>query len=154
MISDNLKNASFYIQLGPDWKKAFDFLEQCKKVLPEKGRYEIDGSQVFALVQQYETTPPENGRWEAHKNYVDIQCVLSGREKIGYAPAGYGLNPAAYNPEKDCGFFGDTRESVMLPLEEGQFAIFMPGEIHKPHCFFGEISPVNKVVIKIRILPI
>ena len=38
-----------------------------------------------------------------------------------------------------------------LELEEGQFAIFYPWEVHRPNCQFAD-SPeqVKKVVVKVR----
>ncbi|WP_416820994.1 YhcH/YjgK/YiaL family protein, partial [Cronobacter sakazakii] len=33
-------------------------------------------------------------------------------------------------------------------LEEGDFVIFWPGEVHKPLCAVGNPAPVRKAVVK------
>ena len=51
MILDVLANSARYEGLHEGFKKAFDFLKEAHKNLPELGRYELDGDKVFALVQ-------------------------------------------------------------------------------------------------------
>ena len=43
---------------------------------------EVDGEDLFYLLQSYESKPA-NDTPEAHKKYVDIQFLISGREKMG-----------------------------------------------------------------------
>lgn len=150
MITDCLNRCDLYRKLGQSWEKAFDFLLRCAQSMPETGHYAIDGDEVYAIVQRYETAPAQQLRWEAHREYIDVQCVFAGEESIGYAPAKNGVAPTAYSAEKDCYFLGDAKDSVMIPLEAGQFAIFMPEEIHKPHCVLHQPCDIRKVVVKIR----
>ncbi|MBE1246635.1 YhcH/YjgK/YiaL family protein, partial [Salmonella enterica] len=35
-------------------------------------------------------------------------------------------------------------------LKPGMFAVFMPGEPHKPGCVVGEPSEIKKVVVKVK----
>src|SRR5262245_7996093 len=91
MIYDTLQNASLYAvpgTLGSRIAKAFDFLRRPDLATVERGRHDIDGDNVFALVQDYETKPREQGKWEAHRKYIDVQYVVSGDECIGYANLG------------------------------------------------------------------
>ena len=83
MIIDILENASLYEEMYPLLRKAFDFLKSgdYKELAP--GKYEIEGSDVYAMVQQYETRPLEDGVWEAHRKYIDIQFVYDGIELMG-----------------------------------------------------------------------
>ena len=47
----------------------------------EDGRYELDGENLFYFIQTYENNPA-NETPEAHKKYIDIQCVLTGKERM------------------------------------------------------------------------
>jgi len=37
-----------------------------------------------------------------------------------------------------------------VTLRPGMFAVFMPGEPHKPGCVVGEAGEIKKVVVKVR----
>src|SRR5688500_2302589 len=85
MVVDKLQNASLYAPPGSRLSKAFEFLRRPDLATLENGRHEIDGSNVYALVQSYNTTPREKGKFEAHRKYIDVQFVVSGDECMGYA---------------------------------------------------------------------
>ena len=51
------------------------------------GTYEIDGKQVYALVQEYQSKRPADGKWEAHRKYIDLQYVVRGRNEWGSRPS-------------------------------------------------------------------
>ena len=97
MIIDQLRNlqSGFYPNLlsdqGPDaglaqrLQAGFHYLQTADLTNTAPGRVEIDGDQVFALVQEYNTKPKEQGFWESHRKYIDIQYVVSGSEHMGYA---------------------------------------------------------------------
>ncbi|WP_438351994.1 YhcH/YjgK/YiaL family protein [Paenibacillus sp. FA6] len=40
-------------------------------------------------MQEYETSHPDQGRWESHYRYMDIQYMISGEERMGYANKGH-----------------------------------------------------------------
>ena len=84
MIKDNLKYAELYEGVNPGFPVAFAFLEEALAKPKEVGRYDLEEG-VFALVQSYDTKPAEACKIEAHKKYIDIQCVLKGKELFGVA---------------------------------------------------------------------
>ena len=57
MIIDSLKNAGLYYGMNSRLKSAFEFLQNTDFEKMEPGRYEIDGANVYAMIQQYETKP-------------------------------------------------------------------------------------------------
>ena len=79
MIFDSIKNRALYEKMNPKFTVAFDFIEKVMKEGAEVGKYELCGSDVFAMVQEYEPKE-DSGVFEAHKNYIDIQFILSGKE--------------------------------------------------------------------------
>jgi len=73
VIIDKLTNSYLYETLSPRIKRAFDYLHQADLRTVEDGKYEIDGNNVYAVVQRYSTKLKEQGKWEAHQRYIDIQ---------------------------------------------------------------------------------
>ena len=59
------------VQAGIDWIRNTDFSQV------EDGVHEIDGRDLFAIVQSYTTKPESEAFWEAHRKYVDVQHVIS-----------------------------------------------------------------------------
>ncbi len=55
MITDNIKNYSLYKNLGEGINKALIFLNENDFSKMPDGRYNIDGDNVFALVNRYKT---------------------------------------------------------------------------------------------------
>ena len=77
MIKDKISNAALYEGVNAGFPAAFAFLKEAIASPKEIGRYDLEGG-VFALVQSYDTKSVENCKIEAHKKYIDIQCVLKG----------------------------------------------------------------------------
>lgn len=151
MIIDSLEQYSLY-NFGPAWEKAFKFLSSIDLLLGP-GKHIIDGENVFAIVNEYETKPHNEGRFEAHRKYVDIQFLLSGREKLRWS-ALKNLEPEAlYNHERDVEFFKISPEVPSLStLEPGIFMAFFPEDGHMPGLACSDkTEPVKKVVVKIAV---
>ncbi len=149
MILDKLENSSLYAGISDNLKKGFDFLTQNDLSKLEVGKYEIDGTEVFALVSEYETKVHQDCRLEAHRNYTDIQYIVSGREYIGFETLNNQEILTEYNSEKDIVFY--SSESTPLLLEVGMFAVFFPQDVHRPCMQFDGPEPVKKVVVKVII---
>ncbi|WZL81413.1 YhcH/YjgK/YiaL family protein [Vallitaleaceae bacterium 9-2] len=130
---------------------ALEYLQTHDFVAMETGRYEIEGTDIFALVQEVDTDHVENRRPETHEEYVDIQYLVSGGERIGHAF----LNSATQvkedkRPEKDVIFYENPAGERLITLFPGDYAIFFPTDIHRPGCEYQELMKIKKVVVKIR----
>ncbi len=130
--------------------KGLDYLEKTDFSKLAAGKYEIEGSSVFALVQEYQTAPKTDKKAEAHGKYIDIQYIDEGKEVIGFAPANEG-NEVKENllEQKDAIFYATVQGEMDLILTKGMYAIFFPNEVHRPGCNFESGGPVRKVVLKI-----
>ena len=113
-------------------------------------KVQIDGERVFALHQAYMTRDPADVPYEAHRRYVDIQCLLKGREYIRVRSIGGLLESVPYDTEKDIAFFSPA-EGINLLLGEGRAAILGPADLHAPGLMVGAPELVVKVVIKIEV---
>jgi YhcH/YjgK/YiaL family protein len=150
MILDRLENASVYRPLGPGIAAALDYLGRADFSWMPDGRYDLDGDRLFAIVQRYRPKPLAEAMWEAHRKYIDVQYIVEGAERMGYAALQDGLPVRqAYDPDKDVVFY-DT-EGDLFEVRAGGFVIFTPRDIHAP-CLAVARSPasatIHKVVIK------
>ena len=150
MILDTLSRWRRYAGLNPRFARAFAFLEQVAPTVAD-GRHEIDGDDVFALVQRYATRPTAD-QLEAHRRYVDVQFLVAGREVIQWAPL-ESLTEVTkpYDDVKDAGFFAAGAGMVPVRVAAGQFAILFPEDAHAPCCAWGEPEAVTKVVVKVAV---
>ena len=147
MIYDNLKNASLYFPLGEKIQKALIYLQTTNFDAIEPGTYDIDGTDIYAVISEYASKPLSSGKWEGHKKYIDIQYVVHGIEKIGYTEAKKVITIQEYNLVKDCTIF--KGEGSFINLEEKHFCILFPSDIHMPGIAINIPKPVLKVVVKV-----
>ncbi len=152
MIYGRLDNLAAEAGTLPDnILKGLKFLAETDLANAEPGRIDIDGDQMFALVQDYTTKSPSEKRPEAHESYIDIQFVFSGKEAIGFAPLVE--MPEVVKDlmeEHDVRFFGDVPDECFLTFSAGSYAVFYPWDIHRPGCWAEQAEDVRKVVVKIR----
>ncbi|WP_123043197.1 YhcH/YjgK/YiaL family protein [Cohnella candidum] len=137
--------------LSPSLRLALEWLEKEVTENTPAGRYEIDGSRMYALVQYLETEPPERRLAEAHRKYADVQLLLRGEELILAArDDGSGEIVADELDSKDKLAYGKVSDESRLLLKPGMFAVFFPKDIHRPCCTPGEVSSaIRKAVVKI-----
>ena len=148
MILDKLENASLYAPLGLRFAAAFEFLRREDLATLPAGRYEIQTSDVFALVQD-NVTKLGLTTYEAHRKYADIQYLVRGFERMGYANLEQ-LKVAKPYDENDDYLLAEGGGGTLLEMRAGLFAIFFPQDAHIPNMAAREPSQVRKVVIKVR----
>ncbi len=147
MIIDTLKNASLYYPFAPRIAAGLKYLEKTDFSRLEPGKYEIDGTKLFALVQRYESKPRENGKWEAHRKYIDIQYIAQGIEGMGYANIDGLTVTQPYSDKDDCLLFEGKGD--ILTAAAGTFILFAPQDAHMPGLALTTPQPVTKVVVKV-----
>jgi len=114
------------------------------------GRHEIDGDAIFMNVMTFETAEPQSKRYEQHQEYLDIQLLLSGQERIDFGPKGAAIEPDIYHEDDDYLLCDTVTPCQTLHMQPGMFAIFLPGEPHKPGCISDSSQTISKVVIKVH----
>ena len=150
MILDRLEDSVHYASLGERFAAGFAYLRETDLVNLADGRYDIDGKNVFAIVQTYAAKPREQGRWEAHRDYADIQFVASGAEQMGVTWMGQVTVESPYDTERDVEFYrGDGGK--FFDVTTGEFALFFPHDVHMPSLAMAKPQTVKKVVIKVRL---
>ena len=128
------------LALHPTWRLALAWLKSLPGDIPI-GRHNLLGESMFALVQEYETLPEDQCRFESHREHVDLQYTISGRERIDWAPRSCLQPDGAFEVEKDYGFWLPPPGPVTSLLNSrGRFAIFHPEDAHRPKVRAGEIG--------------
>ncbi len=152
MIYDNLSNIDLYKGLSTDIYTGLLFLNQVKSDI-ENGTYLLN-SKVKAIVSEYETTKVNECGYEAHKRFIDIQCVLKGEERVACLPIERLKETKPYSEEIDAAFYiADVNiQPLYLSLQPGYFAIFFPQDGHMPQLCVDEPRLVKKVVVKVEIV--
>lgn len=151
MIQSTLDQAARYEALHSRFAQAFAYLRTINGTEP-LGRHDLAGDDLFAIVQTYETKPLEKAKFEAHRKYIDIQYVFSGRETILWAPlAAMTEETMSYDPEKEAALFTLVEDRTPLHLSAGHFAILYPEDAHAPTVEWSASSQVFKVVVKVAV---
>ncbi|MFK3706800.1 N-acetylneuraminate anomerase [Klebsiella sp. NPDC088457] len=114
------------------------------------GSYELQGDNVLMNVMQFTTGASEEKKAELHTQYIDIQILLAGEERIFYGLMGSARECEEPHPAEDYQLCNRIAGEQVLTLQPEMFAVFMPGEPHKPGCRVTASSDVKKVVIKVR----
>jgi YhcH/YjgK/YiaL family protein len=143
--------AASYFRHKERWDKAFKFLKESDLSNMELKRYDLDGNNLYVPLSEYISKNEEAARYEAHRKYIDIQYVVSGKELIGVAPLAQLkeiLEP--YSEEKDIMFITANQGTNYQALPD-RFFIFFPEDLHRPGLKDGENSPVRKAVVKVKI---
>jgi len=150
MILDQLSRVASYQGLSPRIAQALRFINGQDLGKLADGRIEIDGARLYANVFGYATKAGRaGGVWEAHRRYVDIQCLISGVEQIGYANLADLIVTQAYDETKDCEFL--KGHGQFFKLRPRSFVVFFPQDAHMPGRAAGQPGPVRKVVVKVQL---
>ncbi|EMP6171228.1 YhcH/YjgK/YiaL family protein [Citrobacter amalonaticus] len=149
MIVGNIHHLQSW--LPEDLRQAIEYIKANVTEATEKGKHEIDGSRLFYLISEDMTEPFEKRRAEYHARYLDIQIVLKGQEGMTFSVLPAGKPDTDWLADKDIAFLAEGEQEKTLILNEGDFVVFYPQEVHKPLCAVGTPAPVRKAVVKLLV---
>lgn len=148
MIFDTLENVNNYKGLGRVYT-ALRFLSETDFTKMDLGRYELDGDNIYYMVQCYETDPDKTIA-EAHKKYIDIQFMVDGEEVVGVAPIGFDEKETQAISENDVWFYECKTEP--LTLIKNSFMVLYPNDLHCPGVATdNKPMTCKKVVVKVKV---
>ena len=115
----------------------------------EDKKYNISGDDIYAIVTTYKTRFYKDAIFETHRKYIDIQAVISGREKHEWSPKDGLLVSIPYEESKDAEFYiPNSHRNGKVDLLPGTFLMLFPQDAHMPSLLFeNKIEVVKKVVI-------
>ena len=157
MIRDQLKNWQQYHFSSPALAKAFAFLEQVNEDTAD-GTYELDGKNMYAMVQSPKPSTADAEQLEVHRKYIDIQYLISGSEILVHTLDDGTMDiHTPYSNDCEAGFLclPKDRQVAKLAMKPGDFAVFFPNDAHcgaiQQPDENGQLQPIKKVVIKVAV---
>lgn len=150
MIYDKINNIETYASISADIYLGLKWLRDVDPNIAN-GVYEIN-PRVKAVVSEYITKEINEFGYEAHRDYIDIQYLIYGDEKICCLPLEYLKETKPYNKEIDAAFYEESHVKPQeLLIGNGYFAILFPQDGHMPQLCVNKPEKGKKVVVKIKI---
>ncbi len=148
MIVDQLSNSHRYLSIHQGFAEAFEFLRNFNSDNFEYRRLPVNGTALMAIIEESGGRGHGGSRLEAHRNYIDIQFAVTGRDEIGWSPHSECRSVTQpYSQEQDVEFYSDT-PSLWIPVPAGTFAIFFPEDAHAP---LSGSELIRKIIMKVSL---
>ncbi|SQI36613.1 Toxin-antitoxin biofilm protein TabA [Leminorella richardii] len=151
MLTGNIHHLELTPYLPAKLRAAIEFVKKNVTADTPDGRYEIDGQNAFVMVSNNDTEAQESRRAEYHERYLDIQIVLNGVEGMGFSNLPATETSEDLLAEKDLAFIPSCPQEKLIAMQEGDFIVFYPGELHKPLCTVGKPGKVRKALVKMLV---
>lgn len=150
MIVTDLTSSNFKYNLPKVLADVCDYLKTLDLIQLECGTHQIDES-IYMNVFTPETTLSSEKKAEMHRQFVDIQILISGEEWIEYGVNTPNLTDyTEYNIDDDYQLIDDIPNKSVVKLSPKMVAVFFPYEPHKPCCHYqGENKQIKKLVVKV-----
>ncbi|MBO4719674.1 MAG: YhcH/YjgK/YiaL family protein [Prevotella sp.] len=148
MVFDKIDKIELYKGLSDDIYEGLKFLKQADSNLAV-GTYQVCPG-VKAIVSEYETKTNNEYGFEAHKQYIDIQGLLFGEERVACLPIEKLKETKPYSEEMDAAFYSADEQPQEMIIGNGYFAIFYPQDGHMPQLCIDSPKKVKKVVVKVK----
>lgn len=149
MIIGNIHHLQSW--LPEELRQAIDYIKANVTDATVTGKHAIDGDRLFYLISEDMTQPFAERRAEYHARYLDIQILLKGQEGMTFSTLPHGVPDTDWLADKDIAFLPEGVQEKTVVLNEGDFVVFYPYEVHKPLCAVGAPEKVRKAVVKLRV---
>lgn len=146
MILCPWKDLGRYAAILPGLAEAVEKVESLTSY--ESAVYPLSGG-GRVVVMSGTTLPTAGGEAEAHRQYLDIQYIVRGREVMGWAPLDTLTPTGPFSGEKDVGFY--TGDYEFIPVGPGQCYVVFPEDAHLPGRHLEEPSEYVKIVVKLKV---
>ena len=153
MIQTTAADLNRYTKLNPYFETAFAALAKLASEPYVKGRHEVDGENVYINAAAYDTHPIEGAKAEAHKRYIDVMWMVSGKEQLGYYPTqGHKNITMPYDEAGDALLADMEKDSSLVKFFPGDVVILFPEDGHAPGLDLDGTQHVQKLIAKVRVV--
>ena len=114
------------------------------------GVYEMDDGTAYTI-QEYFTKDEKECVLESHRNHIDIQFIISGRELFNTYSTMCLSGGDIYDNVKDVEYWGDGKAVTQSLLIPGSLIVVYNGQPHKGAISVSKAEKVRKLVCKIDI---
>lgn len=104
-----------------------------------------NGNRFFVAAQG--TKAPDVA--EAHRQYLDIQYIVKGKEVVGWADLEACQPEGEFNAEKDIGMYSGPFEYITI--NEGICYVAFPEDAHMPGRHLDVPNDFVKIVVKLKV---
>ena len=148
MIIGKIKDLNTYLGISKEIDQAIEYINATDLLALEVGKYVLNEN---VIINRQRYVGKDYMDAENHNDHLDIQIVLNGKEKVGYADISNETLKVKipYNKEKDVTKY-DVDDESFLVLENGGFVLVFPEDIHRPGLKVDD-EIIEKVVVKIKI---
>ena len=151
MIFDSLINLEKYSTI-PYIEDICNFIKNTNVFDLPAGDIPIMGKELFVKVLRFTPKTSTELFFETHVHYADVQIVFDGIEAMQVADLNDLKVTDEFKLEGDFVFYKGTDNISQFVVSKNKFAVFFPGEAHKPGCLYGsDAGPVLKLVFKVSI---
>ena len=147
MIIDRIERFGQYARNIPEIYEVMKFVEKAKKENLPTGKYPLQNG--FVLIQEGTTRRFDEADFEVHRDYIDIQIIVSGSEYVEYADMLDLKTKVPFDKEKDLELL--SGEGCKIQIKPDVFYVLYPTDGHKPCCHFDVPTSYKKVLAKIKI---
>jgi YhcH/YjgK/YiaL family protein len=151
LIFDSLTNLGKYSTI-PYIEDICNFIKNTNIFELPAGDIPIKGEELFVKVLRFTPKTSTELFFETHVHYADVQIVFDGIEAMQVADLNDLKVTDEFKLEGDFVFYKGTDNISQFVVSNNKFAVFFPGEAHKPGCLYGSVAgPVLKLVFKVLI---
>ena len=148
MILAPLTATDRFCALHPLFAHAFDYLRSTDLLALAPGKHDVQGEELFAIVEHCAGRTRAEAKLESHRRYIDIQLVLEGVDEMGWRPLAECTQPIGeFDAARDIRFYDDV-PTTWVATPAGSFCLFFPDDAHAPLVSDGMI---RKVIMKIAV---
>ena len=144
MIICPWKDIKKYASLLPGIDEAFDAVNALESY--DAVTYPLSGGNRF-FVAVGTTKAPDLA--EAHRDYLDIQYIVKGKEVMGWADLADCKPDGEFNVDKDVGKYSGDFEYITI--NEGVCYVAFPEDAHMPGRHLDVPNDFVKVVVKLKV---
>lgn len=142
MIFDNINNIEKYNRLGNIYEALL--------AIKSKNIVNINDN-IKIKIEVLQTEDSTDRVFENHKIHTDIHYCIKGTERIELIFDKDSVNTLKeYDSNTDIEFFENDTAKVVVVLQENDFVVIYPDELHKPCCSVQENSELEKYIVKIK----
>ena len=137
--------------LPPAIIRGIEALQKVDLASLEAGRYDLEGDDLFYVVQDAVPRTVEEIRPEAHFVYTDVHITISASERYSFSLPEAGLTTTEKPVEgSDVAYYPTPSNETFFKLDPGAFVVFWPGELHRTCLAVNDEATFRKVVIKVH----
>ena len=144
MIVSTIDSCDRYFKILPDIKQIVEFIREDRAV----GHYELKNG-CSVNVAEGTTSFYESVKFEAHKKYIDVHYLVSGKESIEWVPTKKDIVLEQYDEKTEAALYEDM--GILFDSKPGMLYIVFPEDAHKPCVHENIETKYKKMIFKIPI---